>query len=481
MRICLVLEGSYPYVHGGVSTWMHSYIQNMKEHEFVLWVIGAKAKDKGHYAYELPSNVVEIHEVFLDDALKVKAPKERAYHLTEEEKTACRALMECGRPDWDVICNMFQNQKVNPAGFLMSQDFLDAITGLCREKYPYVPFAETFHTMRSMLLPVLYLLGREVPDADMYHAICTGYGGLLGVLGHFTKKKPLILTEHGIYSREREEEIIRAQWVVPSFKKQWIQFFYMLSDAIYQKASAVSCLFYRASETQQELGVAREKNFVIPNGINYERFCQIPYKKEDGWVDIGAVIRLAQIKDVKTLIYSFYELTQRMDKVRLHILGGVDDEEYANECYQIVEQLQIKNLLFVGRVDVVSYMEKLDFTILTSLSEGQPLSVLESLAAGRPCVTTEVGCCRELLEGMENDEFGVTGYLAPPMHREGLAQAMERMCASRERRIEMGERGKLRVKAFYQTEMMMKKYRAMYQHVMEKEMKREVGLGSWQE
>ena len=40
MRICLVLEGCYPYVFGGVSTWMHQYINQMQEHEFVLWVIG---------------------------------------------------------------------------------------------------------------------------------------------------------------------------------------------------------------------------------------------------------------------------------------------------------------------------------------------------------------------------------------------------------------------------------------------------------
>ena len=52
-------------------------------------------------------------------------------------------------------------------------------------------------------------------------------------------------------------------------------------------------------------------------------------------------------------------------------------------------------------MDIVKYMEKLDFTILTSISEGQPLSVLESFAARRPCVTTDVGCCRELLEGKE--------------------------------------------------------------------------------
>ena len=54
MRICLILEGCYPYVHGGVSTWMHQYIKEMKEHEFVLWVIGAHAEDKGKFVYELP-------------------------------------------------------------------------------------------------------------------------------------------------------------------------------------------------------------------------------------------------------------------------------------------------------------------------------------------------------------------------------------------------------------------------------------------
>lgn len=48
MRICLVLEGSYPYVHGGVSTWMHQYITEMKEHEFIVWVIGANEEKKGN-------------------------------------------------------------------------------------------------------------------------------------------------------------------------------------------------------------------------------------------------------------------------------------------------------------------------------------------------------------------------------------------------------------------------------------------------
>ena len=73
MRICLVLEGSYPYVHGGVSTWMHAYIQAMPQQEFSLWVIGAKAQDRGKFVYELPPNVKEVEEVFLDDALRLNA------------------------------------------------------------------------------------------------------------------------------------------------------------------------------------------------------------------------------------------------------------------------------------------------------------------------------------------------------------------------------------------------------------------------
>lgn len=85
-------------------------------------------------------------------------------------------------------------------------------------KYPYIAFADAFHTMRSMLLPVLYLLGSEVPLADTYHAISTGYGGLLACLGGYVYRRPVLLTEHGIYTREREEEIIRAKWVIPSLK-----------------------------------------------------------------------------------------------------------------------------------------------------------------------------------------------------------------------------------------------------------------------
>ena len=89
MRICLVLEGSYPYVHGGVSTWMHAYIQAMPWQEFSLWVIGAKAQDRGKFVYELPPNVKEVEEVFLDDALRLHG-EQHPVLFTADERTALR-------------------------------------------------------------------------------------------------------------------------------------------------------------------------------------------------------------------------------------------------------------------------------------------------------------------------------------------------------------------------------------------------------
>ena len=461
MKICLVLEGSYPYVHGGVSTWMHAYIKAMPKQEFALWVIGAKSKDRGKFVYELPPNVTEVQEIFLDDALRLYG-EQLPVHFTDEETEALRELVRLGKPDWDVLFQLFSVKKVHPLAFLQSTVFMDIFTEICKQDYPYTAFSDAFHTARSVLLPVLYLLTGTVPKADVYHAISTGYGGLLACLGGSLHHAPVLLTEHGIYTREREEEIIRAEWVVPSFKNHWIRFFYMLSEEIYRRAYRVTSLFYGARRTQIEMGCAAEKCLVIPNGVQYARFCNIPLKPEDGWVDIGAVVRLAPIKDVKTMIYAFFELTCRMKNVRLHIMGGVDDEDYAEECYALVKQLGVPNLIFTGRVDVVEYMRKLDFTILTSISEGQPLSVLESLAARRPCVTTEVGCCRELLEGAPGDDLGVAGWCVPPMYRQGLADAMARMCLSRARREEMGRIGQKRVGRYYRHEQMLANYRTLY-------------------
>ncbi|SER80559.1 GT4 family glycosyltransferase PelF [Streptococcus gallolyticus] len=466
MRICLILEGCYPYVNGGVSSWMHNYINEMTEHEFVLVTIGANAESRGKFKYELADNVVEVKEVFLDDAFQVSGNSDFKETFNDMERQALKDLLSCQSPDWEVLFDIFYQRQINPTDFLESQLFLELLTEIVEEKHQNQAFADVFHTTRSMLLTVLYLMTQDMPKADVYHSIATGYAGLLASLGSYQHQAPLLLTEHGIYTREREEEILRSDWVLPTMKRQWIQFFYMLSNLIYDKAERVTSLYTQAKFIQEEVGCDIEKCRVISNGIHYDRFSAIPLKEEDGWIDIGAVVRIAPIKDIKTMLYVFYELSRNYPNTRLHILGAVDDEDYNRECHQLIRQLGIKNVSFTGQVNVVEYMENLDFTILTSISEAQPLSVIESMAARRPCVTTDVGCCRELLEGNKDDHLGIAGYCIPPTYRTGLTHAMEKMCSSRQLRLKMGEIAQKRAKTYYLYEMMIQQYRDLYLEVV---------------
>ena len=201
---------------------------------------------------------------------------------------------------------------------------------------------------------------------------------------------------------------------------------------------------------------------VIPNGVHIGRFSNIPPKEPNGWIDIGAVVRLVPIKDIKTMLYAFALVCEERDNVRLHIMGPTEeDEEYFEECVQLKEMLELDNVIFTGRVNVVEYLEKIDFTLLTSISEGQPLAVLEAMAAGRPAVTTDVGSCRELLEGFD-DDFGPAGLCVPAMHQSAMAEAILMMCGDEQMRRRMGQSGKRRAAASYRHETMVDRYDALF-------------------
>ena len=464
MRICVILEGCYPYVTGGVSSWMHQYIQAMPQHEFVVWAINADPSQNGKFRYTLPENVVEVREVSLTESMQPGSGR-RTLKFDETELKALHALVECESPDWETLFHIFQERNVSPLDFLSSEYFVDILSDICRRKFPYTAFSDYFHTVRSMLLPLLHILCTDVPQADVYHTIATGYAGVLARLGGWKYHVPFLLTEHGIYTREREEEIIRAGWVLPAFKDMWIRFFYMLSSAAYDGATMVTSLFARAGRTQVEIGADPSKCRSVANGIHYNRFADIPARNQDGPVQIGAVLRIAPIKDVKTMLYAFAEVEQHIPDVKLFIAGPEDDPEYALECRELMRQLKIRNAVFMGTINVLEYMGDFDFTVLSSISEGQPLSVLESFAAGRPCVTTDVGCCKELIYGEGDDKLGQAGYCVPPMQPHELARAMEDLCRNRARRLQMGSVARKRAEAYFRHEDMISNYLETYEEV----------------
>jgi len=468
MRICLVFEGSYPFTIGGVSNWAQGYIQHFPDDEFVLWTIGDLESRRRKYLYELPENVVEINEYFLDTALNKRLKSAANPHLTEPEKEVVKEFFRCGNPEWGALMDIFFKKRMDPVKFFMSSDFLEIVKDISREKFPFIGFSDLFWTVRSMFLPMLYLIHQPMPEADLYHSASTGYAGVLAGLASQRYDRPYILTEHGIYTREREEEILRSDWTPLHFKEYWISMFYMYSRFAYQAAQQVTSLFSGASSIQQELGCPIEKASVVSNGIKLSSFTKVPEKSPNGWIDIGAIVRVAPIKDLKTLLYTFSRLKHEIPGTRLHILGGIDDEDYYQECQALIDFLGLGDVTFTGYVNIHEYMASLDFTVLTSISEGQPLALIESMAAKRPVVATNVGACRELIEGGAGDTLGLAGYCVPPMDQTGLLRAMVDLCRNANKRNQMGKVGQIRAEAYYKESQMIANYKRVYKKAIER-------------
>ena len=85
---------------------------------------------------------------------------------------------------------------------------------------------------------------------------------------------------------------------------------------------------------------------------------------------------MTPIKDVKTMIQAFGFAKEKDDRLKLWIMGPwEEDREYAEECFQLVSDMEIPDVVFTGRINIRDYLGRMDVTILTSISEGHPLPI----------------------------------------------------------------------------------------------------------
>ena len=244
-----------------------------------------------------------------------------------------------------------------------------------------------------------------------------------------------------------------------------------MSQVAYDKADVVTSLYQHARELQIELGCPKEKTVITPNGIEYQRFENLPgiSPENEGYVHVGAVLRVTAIKDVKTMIQAFAYARRRCPKLKLWIMGPYDEEpEYAAECFKMVEMMEVPDVEFTGRIQVTDYLGWMDMTILTSISEGQPLTILESFAARVPVIATDVGNCRGLLYG-ENDTFGKAGIVTHIMNVEEIANAMVYLAENPDIRRQMAEAGYQRLMSKYKIEDMKKTYERVYREAAQRQ------------
>ena len=471
MKVCIVAEGCYPYVVGGVSSWIHSLIQQFPNIEFTLTAIVADRKISGRFAYKPPENLTEVREIYLNDRQWLRKGRHGHFsgNLSSREYQALRGLVLGEKTDWETIFHLFQRKRISVDRLLMGKDFLNIAREVYELRFSNIVFSDFLWTLRSIYLPLGFVLQFEPPEADLYHCVSTGYAGIVGSMAKVLHGSRLLVSEHGIYTREREEEIIKARWVQGIYKDFWIEQFRKLSQCAYGYADLVTSLFEYARSLQTELGCPRWKTAVTPNGIPVEEYENIPQKENgDPMIHVGAVLRVAPIKDVKTMISAFYYAKKKEPSLKLWIMGPWDeDQQYAQECFDLVENLQVKDIVFTGRIRTLDYIGKMDMLILTSISEGQPLTILEAFAAKKPVIATNVGNCEGLIRG-EADDFGPAGVVLPVMNIGKISDAIVELAHDQELRRRMGENGYRRVCSRYRIGQMRETYQRIYKEMAEK-------------
>ncbi len=432
--VCLILEGTYPYVTGGVSGWAHGLIQEQSHLTFHLCAIVPRDGEL-EVKYQLPSNVIGLTTIRLNDlpqggnisthlARKVhKVLREPLATLTSDkpmELEDIRQIME--------VLHVVHTPLGSEA-LLDREEAWKQLIQLYEASFPDHSFLDYFWSYRAIAGGLYSMLLAPLPQADIYHAMSTGYAGLLAARAKVETKKPVFVTEHGIYTNERRIEVTSANWLEATASKaltidkprrdlrdMWIDSINNFSRLCYEASDKIITLFAGNQKPQLEDGADRNKMMIIPNGVDVKRFAALSHPRHEA-PSIGLIGRVVPIKDVKTFIRAVGLLRQSLPDIKAYIIGPInEDAEYYQECVNLVQLMGLdRTIQFTGQVKVDEYLPVLDLVVLTSISEAQPLVVLEAGAAGIPIVATDVGACREIVEGTpeESPKLGVGGIVTP--------------------------------------------------------------------
>jgi glycosyltransferase involved in cell wall biosynthesis len=185
---------------------------------------------------------------------------------------------------------------------------------------------------------------------------------------------------------------------------------------------------------------------------------------------VALIGRVVPIKDVKTFLRAAARLRDSIPEVRALILGPLDEDAgYVGQCRTLVEHLGLDDTVtFTGRVALGDYLPEIDVIVLTSLSEAQPLVILEAGAAGIPCVATDVGACREMILGRSDEapSLGAGGVVTPVANPAATAEAMARLLSDTAFRGRCSLVIQSRVRRHYDKHDLDQRYRALYEELI---------------
>ncbi|MBP1731786.1 MAG: glycosyltransferase, WbnK-like family [Deltaproteobacteria bacterium] len=230
-----------------------------------------------------------------------------------------------------------------------------------------------------------------------------------------------------------------------------------------------NCQAIKDRVIEQE-GLIPKKVAVIHNGLDVAQFRSSlnggAFRKEIGADDnaplIGMVANLNfQIKGHQYFIEAAEMVLEEIPGARFVLVG---DGQLRRNYEEMARSLGLqRSVNFLGkRSDVAEILTQLDVSVLCSTSEGFSNVILESMAAGKPVVTTNVGGNSELVDN------GVTGYVVPPADPSSLADALLKLLRAPDRARAMGSAARAKAENGFTVEAMVERHDQLYQSLLSK-------------
>lgn len=208
------------------------------------------------------------------------------------------------------------------------------------------------------------------------------------------------------------------------------------------------------------LAPVRDKCTVIPLGVETSRF-NPPSQLYQGPFTLLFVGKLRYYKGLDTLLHA---LSQIPLQLRLIIVG---EGPMQADWQALSQQLDLADrVIFAGEVDdaaLPTYYHQADLFVLpaNARSEAFGTVLLEAMASGLPCITTELGTGTSWIV-----QDGLTGLVVPPSDPPALAQAINTLAHNESLRRQMGQAALARVKTEFSQEIMVNKIMQLYQELL---------------
>ena len=218
----------------------------------------------------------------------------------------------------------------------------------------------------------------------------------------------------------------------------------------------------KAGLTAYKVPVKRGR--VIYNGYNFERLLSLTAERElKKELDItttyvvGMVASFGNPKDYPCYYKAAEALLEKRDDITFLAVGAATDSPGS---VGMVSAGLRRYFRFLGvRQDVDSIVNILDIGVLSSLTEGISNAIVEYMAQAKPVVASDSGATPELVVD------GNTGFLFETRNSVSLKDKIEILLADKELRLEMGNRGRNRIKEYFSIEQMRKEYLNVYREV----------------